>query len=78
MNPLEDAGVGELGEVAPDGLNRDTEMRGKAVDGHLPVAAGDVEDLALAKGLGHWTSGNWGNGAKTRGIVKFDALLFGQ
>ena len=50
---VEPAGVGKLGQVAPDGLQRHPEMLREPLDGHLAVATGDLEDFRMAEGLGH-------------------------
>ena len=53
MHALELAGIGELGEVAADGLYRDVEPFREVLDHDLALAARDLEDVGLAKRLGH-------------------------
>ena len=45
MHALQLAGLGQFGQVAPDGLQRHAEMLRQPLDGDLAVAAGDLEDL---------------------------------
>ena len=53
MDALETAASGEVGEVAPHGLERDVEVAASPLDRDLALAPRDVEDLGVAKRLGH-------------------------
>jgi hypothetical protein len=53
MHALQEAGPGELLEVAPHGVARDVEPGGELRGDHPPLAAEDVKDAALALLLQH-------------------------
>lgn len=53
MHSGQPSGLGQVGQVAADGLQGDAEMRGKPFDRDLALAARDVEYLGMPECLRH-------------------------
>lgn len=51
MHTLQPARLGQIGQIAANGLKRHAEMQGQFVDRYLAIAAGDFENLWLTKTL---------------------------
>lgn len=53
MDTFQSPSVRQIGQVAADGLQRHTEMRGQTFDRYFALTTRDFQNFGMAKGLGH-------------------------